>query len=549
MSVYVYSRKGFLFLVVLLVLCAVVVFLMREAAEDHAELIESVPEDAVAVMHLSDVARLGEKLDVGLNRLGLERHVGRLLRDMERQLGFDPFDEDALRSRGIQTSAGVALYAPPPGRQGVVILGIRDRGLFESALIEVLSARTGAELGEEREHAGVAVRVAEVRGRAVVAWAYAGDVVLLSAGPRAVERVGAGALVQDGSVRENVWFRRGEEAVWDDADVRLWTSNEGGRYLSHPLSRALEAVAVGLRFSEDGVSGRVWGGMESPARGMLEPLEEAGGVEERLKMLDSEAIVAGRANVDLAAAWRVARLGGLPRHLEELSAQLTARGLRVERDVLPLLEGVFLMDAGMAGRDHPFDIGRLDPRRLNPFLYIRAAVLAPLVDVERAEELMPKVAPAVAKAVRGRLEKVEIDGHEAYEIHYHLGRGMTFGISHGMLVATGGSGAYAAALERLEGQGRLALIDDPVVADRFSEQGSLALLLDIPNLISNVEDLPAESFGGGPTGMMVRSAVERLLGPVGNLTRVAASLSVDDHGVVGDLTIGFHPLEAEASGK
>jgi hypothetical protein len=298
-----------------------------------------------------------------------------------------------------------------------------------------------------------------------------------------------------------------------------------------------------VRFADDGVRGRAWLGVDAPRRNVLDPFKTTSDAAALVRLLGADAIAAGRGKIDLRQAYEMARVAGLPRHVEELVAQLTARGIRLERDVLPLVDGTFAIDVSLVGQPNLDALRRTDPRRLNPFLYVSTTILAPLTDAEKARQLLPQIAPAVARAARGQLEVIEIGGQEAYEIHYRLGKGMTFGISNGMLIVTGGEGSYAKALARVSGSapGLGERMGGSAALDRLGKEGAVAALVHVPNLVGAVEGLPAESFGGGPTGMMLRSMVDMFIGPVSKLTIVMGSLSVEEHGLVGSFEVGFDP--------
>jgi hypothetical protein len=541
------AKKGYLFFVFILAAGgAFLAFRGGPAAGGH--LLEVVPRDAVMVAHIPDVVALGSRVEEASAGLGLDGQVGRFRQNVSRQMGFDPLDPVALRERGLRPEAGIVLYAPPPGRDGVAVLSVRDAATFETSLLELVGARTGATRGEDREVDGVVIHVAEARNRVMAAWTYRDDVVLISAGRDAEGRVAAGAASGEGrgGIRDQLWFKRGEGAVGEDAHLFLWVSGEGASRAMRHVRNTFEAAALGLNLEKGHVATRVWAGLDGPRRNAIDPFKVQADASDLLGHLDPSAMAAGRLKVDLQAAWSLAQVAGLPRHLDELTAQLTARGIRFERDVLPLLEGTVVMDLGMAGQPDLGGLRRVDPRRLNPFLYVRTSLFARLDDAEKAEALMPDVAQSVSRAVRGRLEEVEIEGRRAYEIHYRLGKGMTFGIVDDVLVVAGGEKSYPDAMARVASpSGGLAdRIDDPEAWERLAKEGALALLVHVPNLVATVEGLPSESFGGGPTGMMLRSLVERFVAPVSQLTGVTATFTAHDHGVLGQLDVGYAPAEA-----
>ncbi len=533
MSVSPETQKGYLFFALLITLGVAAVVLLRGFEEDRFDLLDAVPMDADMVVYVPNISELGGRLQPAVDRLGLGRHSRSILRRVNSRLGFNPFREAQLERRGLRPKEGVVLYAPPGERLAVAILGIGDIPTFEKSLLQLLGAGSGARLGEKRHENGVRVHVAEERGRPVAAWTYRGDVVFVSTGPGAVERVGAGAGCSRGGVRANRWFSQGEEAVWQGSQLRLWASSDSIEALPHNLRTATEAYSVGISVAPTHLSARVWVGLSGSARSIVDVLRKEMG-EDGSSFDVSRNILTGRAHIDLVRAWSLAELVGLPAALLDVSQHLSKQGLSMKRDVLPLFDGAFEINAGLS------EAGSLDPNKMHMGLtpsfldFLDLIVSASVTDEERAQTTLPKIASTVTSVAGDNLEVVRIDDLKAYRLRLHPNFVATVGLREGTLVLANREGSYVNAMEGLSSRKKEPEETEGLVpADgSIGGQGALKASLSVPNLISAIHHLPRASIGDGATARMLRSASTLFHHSTDNLNRVNASLKAHRFGAI-----------------
>lgn len=529
-------------LVLLAVVILATILWFAGRRQGHADVLTAVPKDAATLIYVPHTQALVADLRAAARSLRVERRLQGYESALTRQLGFDPADPKALADHGLDPEGGIAVFTLPLGKMGVAAVKVTDRDRFEKTALTLLADRADARPGPTRDVSGIPVKTAiTADGRLALAWAFREDVAILSGGDEsAPDRVATAVARRGGtSLLDDPWFSRSRAHVGESPSLLLWSSAAGAARLGQDTA-GFPAGALALDVSQTRVALRAFVGFDETRRALLGALrqpENAGGL---VADLDPKALLAARASADLPALWKTLKAQGLPRRLDDLSARLLAAGVKVEKDVLPLLTGTALLDLRLAPSPDLSTMASLDPRRTNPFQYVRAAVFVPVRDGKKAAALLPALASALGPTLHAQVEPTEVEGQPAWTVRYHLGEGMTFGLHRDVLVLAGGEGAYRDALRRLADHGEGAFGTE-AMRKTLADDGSLALALDVRALLSTVRGLPAEAFGGGPNGIVVRSMVGRFASALDPVTGVVGTLTPDGDGLSARLEVGFTP--------
>jgi len=187
----------------------------------------------------------------------------------------------------------------------------------------------------------------------------------------------------------------------------------------------------------------------------------------------------------------------------------------------------------------------LDLRRTNPFVYLHAEVRAGLTDPAKARAVLPEVAEALAPVLHAEISRAEVEGVEVFTIRYHLGEGMSFGIIGDSLVATGGEGAFAAAVLRAKEKAAgfsKAQAGAPFLPSLRSK-GSASAVLQIDRLLVDLGEVDAERLGGGPGGMAAALAFRKLGGTLVEFDHLALRFDAARSAIEAQLSIALVPPE------
>ncbi|RMG15997.1 MAG: hypothetical protein D6729_11570 [Deltaproteobacteria bacterium] len=365
----------------------------------------------------------------------------------------------------------------------------------------------------------------------MAAWAFRGDLVALSAGPGAAGRV-ALSVATKRDVEELPPFQRARARFGNGVQLVAFATQKGAGQVDPEWAERFPASALGLSVGASGVTLDAYLGLDATATTALQPFRLEPDAGEAMGWIAPDALLAGRLTADLARAWALWKEAGRPGPLEALDAQLVARGLDGGA-LLRLLGTDYVFYLELAKSPNLARMPSLDPRRTNPFEYVRLTVLCRLRDAEALRAHLPAVAEALAPVLRARIEAGEIEGTPVWTVHYRLGEGMTFGVVGDTLVVTGGAGAFADARRRvLHPETAFAASLDDRTRRRLAEEGSLAVVLHVPNARRILAGLDASAFGGGPGGIMIKSAVDRLVAPLEKV-RVVTGVAEAETGGVG----------------
>lgn len=434
------------------------------------------------------------------------------------QLGFDPLDPDALADAGIDPKRGlaVALLDRRPGPKGepvqrpVLVLPVRDAPRLEALFVRLARDRLGATERSAEARGGVSVvslRRADAPAPSL-AYAIVERTAIVCAGPHAPALVAEVAtLAPSGSLAGHAGFTRARAALGDAAAVAFLPA---GSPALQTLWAFRDGVAVGVAAGARRLTARL-----AMLLGEREPSFRALAADGRaaplVGRLDPDAPLAARWDGDFTALGRklVPMLGARDR------ARLERRGLDLDRDLFGLLA-----PGGAAALSLPsrLSLGGLtaEAARADPLRAFEFEVVVPLrrgVDPSAAADRLSR---ALGAARRGR----EGDGvarlqTPSGEIAWKLDA------SKGRLVAAGGRpGRLEALVERLD-SGAPGWKAETPAAEAALSGGLGGIALDAPRLVAAVRALPDEAFGGGPSGFVMRSLVERVVEPAARLAAIS----------------------------
>ncbi|RMG18737.1 MAG: hypothetical protein D6729_06545, partial [Deltaproteobacteria bacterium] len=110
---------------------ALVVALKRDRASRAGQVLALVPVDVAGLVWVPRLAAAAEGVEAAARAVGLTRERAALAAGVARQLGFDPFDPEALRGHGIDPDGGVVAFTTPVGGGGTLGLRSNDPAALE----------------------------------------------------------------------------------------------------------------------------------------------------------------------------------------------------------------------------------------------------------------------------------------------------------------------------------------------------------------------------------------------------------------------------------
>lgn len=431
------------------------------------------------------------------------------------QLGFDPLDEDALEDAGFDPRRGAALASlgsRPPARRAVLVLPLRDPPRVEALLQRLARDRLGATERASERHGETSVVVLRTPGASAPSLAYAvvQRTVLLASGAEGARLVAeAAGLAPAASLAEAPGWRTARRALGDEVSVAWWAP--AGSPLLAGMWPAKDGVAAGIAAAPGRLLARV-----ALLLGEREPsfraLAAGGSAAAAIARLASDAQLVARWDGDFEALGR--KLVPILPRAER--ARVAARGVDLERDLF----GVLAPGGAVALSLAPgLDLSGLTAAavRADPLRAVRVEAVLPVEDPAAAEAAFARLAaaagrgrgpagPAVAPGDVHRLSTPS--GEIAWRVDAEARRA---------LLAGGPPGGLAALEARLAGgEGFRAPTE---AAGRALEGGLGGAVLVPPRVVAAVRAMPDEAFGGGPSGFVMRSLVDRFLEPA---SRVAA---------------------------
>jgi hypothetical protein len=435
------------------------------------------------------------------------------------QLGFDPLDPDALADAGVDPRRGSAVaLLDRAGARGepvgaaLVVLPARDGPKIERLLTRLARDRLGATERASERHGGVSVVVFRRPASPAAALSYTvvERTALLTthpAGPALVAE--AAGLGPAASLGEDAGWKLARAALGPEVAALAFVP--AGSRLLEGIWVVKDGVALGVTAATGRLSARV-----AMLLGAREPsfraLAAEGHAAPLVARLDPEAPLAARWDGDFSALGKKL----VPMIAPRDRAWLQRRNLDLERDLFSLLAPGGAVAVSLPARlslgGLTSDIARADPLRAVQFEAV--VPLRPGADVAGAAERLER---AFGTPRRGRTEadRPTRVATPTGEIAWRLDA------ARGRLVAAGGRpGRLEALLARLDGDGPGWKAPTPA-AEAALAGGLGGAVLDAPRLVAAVRALPDEAFGGGPSGFVMRSLVERAIEPAARLAAVS----------------------------
>jgi hypothetical protein len=440
------------------------------------------------------------------------------------QLGFDPLDPDALADAGVDPRRGAAValvdapaaFAGDGGPATLVVLPAADGPRLERLLARLARDRLGATERTAEPRGAVSAVVFRRPGAAPPALSYVlvERTALLTIHPSGPDLVAASAaLPQPASLGDHGGWRTARAAIGDQAAAILFAP--AGSKLLEGLWAFKDGVALGVSASAGRLGARL-----AMLLGAREPsfraLAGAGSGAALVARLDPAAPVAARWDGDFAALG--AKL--IPMIPAADRERLARRGVELQRDVFSLLAPGGAVTLSLPARlslgGLTSDVARRDPLRAVAFE--AAFPLRPGADAAAAGERLAKAAGARApRGARGRAPADGIvrirtaSGEIAWKVDLDAGR---------VALAGGPPGRIDVLLARLA-DGEPGWKARTPTAEAALSGGLGGVALDAPRLVAAIRALPDDAFGGGPSGFVLRSLVERAIEPAARLAAVS----------------------------
>lgn len=471
-----------------------------------------MPASVRAAVVLPEVARSANELSSLLTSVAGFPGAGEVagLRGaVAAQLGFDPLDREALERAGVDPARGAAFaFLDTPSPSSLLVIPVANGPAVEALLARLARDRLGAETRTASARGGASVVTFRrgPDGPPALSYALVERYALVGAGSPGMEAVASStALPTEASLANSPPFTAAMRALGDgEALVAFLPTSKSGQL----LSALKDGAAVALSAEKERVLLRlaVLLGDRAPSFASLIGSGEAKKLVERLA--PSAPLVARWDGNPAALGARIVSL--LPKEGRDA---LSARGLDLDRDVFAIL---------LPGSAASFSLAPT-------FTMSELSVDLLVSDAPRAVE-MELVTPVTAAASEaalhwGKFADPKSPPHPSGDgrVHVRTPSGeIGWRIAGGRLaLACGRPGRLEALLERLDGKGEG--WKSPETASTLGLSGGLGgFVLNVPALAGAVSNLPASAFGTGPTGFIVRSALERFLGPARRILAVEA---------------------------
>lgn len=453
------------------------------------------------------------------------------------QLGFDPLDPDALAGGGLdpRRGAAAALVAPPSGpRRALLVLPAADPPRLESLLGRLARERLGAAVrsSEARGGASVVVLRTAVGAPAALAYALVERYALVSAGPDGPAVVGAAAsLTPERALAALPAFVAARRALGEEAALCFLPPGSPALAGLAPLR---EGVGVGVTAEEGALRVRV-AALALERAGSLRALGGSGAAAKLALRLAPGATLVLRWDGDPAALARQV----LPLVPARDRAWLAGRGFDLETDLVPVLAPGAAAALSVAPG---LELAGLSARsvRTDPLAMVTFEAVLPVRDVALAEEAAAKLERALRRGPSPPRDGVHAASTPSGTLAWTVDR------ERGRAVAAGGPPGQLDALRaRLAGDGDG--FTPPSAAARAVLDGGLGgAVLDVPRLVSSVRALPPSAFGGGPSGFVVRSVVNRFVEPAERLLTVSLRADLADDALLVTVEVEARPRAGAA---
>ena len=447
------------------------------------------------------------------------------------QLGFDPLDPDALSDAGVDARRGaaVALLDAPGAQPGevpatLVVLPAGDAPKLERLLARLAKDRLGATERSSEPRGGVSAVVFRRPGGSPAALSYVlvQRTALLTTHPSGPDLVAAAAtLAPPASLGEHSGWKLARAALGEQVAAVAFVP--AGSRLLEGLWAFKDGMALGVSASPNRLSARL-----AMLLGAREPSFRALAADGRgaalVSRLDPTAPLVARWDGDFAA------LGTklVPMLSQRDRALLERHGLDLQRDLFSLLAPggavALSLPAHLSLGELTAEATRKDPLRAVEFEAVFP--VRPGADAAAAAGRLAKAVGAQRPHVRGRGHARPPPDDGVVRVRTPSGEiAWKLDLAAGRLVAAGGRpGRIDALLARLAGSEPGWKARTPT-AEAALSGGLGGVALDAPRLVAAVRALPDEAFGGGPSGFVMRSIVERAIDPAARLA--AASLRAE----------------------
>jgi hypothetical protein len=468
---------------------------------------------AVVLPVLEDSARQLAALAGTLARFPAAASLPDRRAELAAQLGLDPLDPKALRGAGLDERGGAALARTPSG--WVAALPLRDRERFHETIARLARDRLGAAHVASAPVDGVPVTAFATAAGAppALAYALASGLALVGPGPGGGAAAAAAARLAEGdSLAASPEWRRARAALPARAAVVAFAPP--GAWPTTAAAPLRDGAALAIGGDADSLDAAVALLLPPPRHEAWRALV-APGRAPALDGLPRDAFAAAAFGGDPALLVR--RLWWAAP--ERVRARAAAAGVDVERELAALLAPGAAAALSVAPT---FEVAAV-PRGASalagsdPFRLLHLGALATARDDaagRAALERLARLAPAL-----GAEPRAARDG----ELTLSRGRAaLELAARGGRIAIAGGAGRLAQLLAPPPGGG----FSPPREALEAVAGAPASAVLDFGALLRSARALPAQAYGTGPDGFVLRSLAERALDPASRLEWATLRLDV-----------------------
>lgn len=460
-----------------------------------------------------------------------------------RQVGFDPFSEEGMKSAGLDPTRSLAAGSTGNGAQGLfLVVPFSDKAKAIETVTRLVKDRAGAEVTETRDVNGVkvSVLVRQAGGEAQLVYADKNGFLLLGTGDGAIEGVAAAMTrTAEQSIAQSAAYAESKKKI-GPRELYLMLPR-GGVGLAQ-VAVLPESTVLGLAITRDELAVRAYVGLEAEQATAVKAALSGGG-KALLPLLPNAAPMYVRGGVNLAAVLaQYEKDPGSAPYLTLMHAAATEAGFDLKTELLDNLEPGFALSVGLsknAQLAHAFDF---NPRRSNPFDTYTMLAIGTVKDAAKAQATLAKI-PALADALDVQISERDVADTKVWSANYRHGEGLVWTVVGNRLVIAGGLGdgfdTVVASLGKNAQNVKPDAFNERTRQALFTDAG-VAVALDLGRVNELVNQLPTSAFGQGAGAFMARSVATGIIAPLARFRGLVA-VTPAEGGVLFDLSAQAQP--------
>ncbi len=446
------------------------------------------------------------------------------------QVGIDLRSRDDLIRAGIDPDRGLGIALLPSGL-AYTVLPVRDVQKLEDALAALARNRLGAEVRTRSQGAQAVVTFSRSAGSAPELSLVVGDgFALVAPGDSSSPLVAFASLPFAESFAGDASLSAGLGRLPAQRDLYVHLPAGSGLAKQYGIGEwtlAVDLAEDALRLRAD----QPWTG--APA--LLTLLKKQDGAR-LLHSLPADAFAVAQFNGDPLS------LEGIWPHLvgPHVARAVEQSAFDLKGELLTNLKPGAVASLSVAPTAVLFGMPELDVHKTNPFRFVHLVAVGEVKDVPRAEETLRKI-PAVAARFGAKVEPTKRGGKIVYVSSYAQGEGVDVAPFGDKVVIAAPLHRLDEALARLtaEPNANAGPIADPLLRQLLDER-AVAAVLDFPQLIRAVKNLPTSAWGVG--GFAIKATTVRWLEAMDDLRAITAGAWATEGAIQVEVELKFvHP--------